>query len=134
MMRSPSFTTRFLIRTLTAVANIFTVKKSGPASMAVTASHVCSSSIPHTPLPPRIVSRPSPFVHGGLKCDCRGLRKYKPSISGSHYKLLSEASIETCKFSRNAMYAYLLFSCSIYTDMSRLSTCIKVNRISFRCC
>ena len=43
------------------------------------------------------------------------------------------ASIETCKFSRNAMQAYLLYSCVIYTDMSMLSSYIEINLISFRC-
>ena len=56
---------RFLIRTVTAVANLLTVLKSGTAVTA-------SLSIP----PPCVAPRPSRFLHGGLK---RGRRE--PSVN-----------------------------------------------------
>ena len=58
--------TRFLIHTMTAVANVLTVSKSGPASTAITACHVCPSR------PPALSHIQSCFVQGGLKCECRG--------------------------------------------------------------
>ena len=101
--------TTFLIRTVTAVAKFLTVEKSGPASTAITA---CHGSPSRPPTLSHVPSRPSRFVHGGLKRDCRGRREHSVNVA-----ILSFAAD-----SSGALKCFFCLLCSPYRHNNEMLT------------